>query len=374
MKIIQIVGTNGKGSTAAMIAHTLIKNQYKTGLFTSPHLVTVHERIRINNSPIPNTYINKFILRHKDVIQKIQASFFEILTVMAIAYFKENNTDIIILETGLGGKYDSVTATKAQIIVFTSISLDHMHILGENISKITQEKAGAISEHTKLIISDNQTTKVSKVLNKQAKEHNLQILYTSTKINKKLTPKLLPGKHQQQNARLAYTALKYIVDIYQMKINNVIFLISHTFWPGRIQHISNKPKIIFDVGHNTDSLKVFINYFKSIYLKYKKRYLVVGFEASKDIKDQLKFLYIYFDYITITETQIRKSMEISQLLTHSIEQLPKIETNKNPQKAISQYKEILNSEDILVVLGSHYFGPYINKIFKNCLVHDNKNT
>ena len=138
---IQIVGTNGKGTTAAMLANVCINNNYKTGLFTSPHLVSLNERIRINHQNIPDYIIDNFLLIHKKAINIIQPSFFEIMTVLSLYYFVQEKVDIAILETGLGGALDSVTAARCNAVVFTPIDYDHMSILGDSLQKIAAQKA-----------------------------------------------------------------------------------------------------------------------------------------------------------------------------------------------------------------------------------------
>ena len=143
LNIIQIVGTNGKGSTSAILAK-LLNLEYRVGLYTSPHLYSFNERIRINGKPIPNETVNQFIKEHKNHIESVDASFFEVMTVMAVWYFSQKKIDYAIMETGLGGKFDSVTACDASIIGITPISMDHGHILGNNILDIANEKIAAI--------------------------------------------------------------------------------------------------------------------------------------------------------------------------------------------------------------------------------------
>ena len=135
IKTIQIVGTNGKGSTSAMIANILKVSGYTVGLYTSPHLNTINERIRINGQAIPNNQIIKFIDQYKSHIDKLQISFFEAMTALALWHFNNAKVDIAVLETGLGGRLDSVSICSPELLVFTKISLDHQHILGSTIEK-----------------------------------------------------------------------------------------------------------------------------------------------------------------------------------------------------------------------------------------------
>ena len=150
---IQVAGTNGKGSVCAMLANILKTAGYKTGLFTSPHLVNVNERIRLNGIPIPNNEIDIFLQKYREAIEKIEATFFETITAMAFWYFKNENVDIAILETGLGGRLDSVSVCEPLATVMTSISLDHIEILGETLSEIAFEKAGILKKGVPCILS-----------------------------------------------------------------------------------------------------------------------------------------------------------------------------------------------------------------------------
>ena len=140
---IQLVGTNGKGSTAAMLA-SILNEKYKVGLFTSPHLVDYKERIRVNFKKIKNKEVKVFLQKYHKNIKIIQPSFFEIMTAMSVWYFYKNKVDVAILETGLGGRLDSVTCCDNNILGYTNIDFDHQHILGNSIKQIAKEKALAM--------------------------------------------------------------------------------------------------------------------------------------------------------------------------------------------------------------------------------------
>ena len=144
---IQVAGTNGKGSVCAILASIMKAANYKVGLFTSPHLVHINERIRINGKPILDNRINEFIQYYKQDIKKIDASFFEVTTALACWFFKKENVDIAIMETGLGGRLDSTSVCESIATVITPISLDHIEILGNTIEKIAFEKAGAMKKN-----------------------------------------------------------------------------------------------------------------------------------------------------------------------------------------------------------------------------------
>ena len=363
---IQIAGTNGKGSTASLISNVLIENGYKVGLFTSPHLVVMNERIRINHQLISDYFINQFVLKHKKNIEKIGASYFEILSVMAMDYFFQNNIDIAILETGLGGKLDSITSMENSGLIFTTISYDHMQILGETIEEIAYEKSGAIKASNQFVISTQQVLKIRKILNKKAKQQKKAIHYVGLIKDNEL--KYLKGQYQDENATLASLALLQMEIFFQFKLNNMSQHIRNTFWPGRLQTIQKSPLIIFDVGHNAQGILANYDYFKYFIQKYNQKFLIIGFESTKKIIIELQKLVSLFDNIFITETGIKKSMDSNKLykeINH-----PKMTVNLNLNQLLLQTVNQIERNDILLILGSHYFGGAINKIFKNCFDND----
>ena len=370
---IQIAGTNGKGTTSAMIAQTLNHHKLKVGHFTSPHLVDLKERIKINNTHIPQEYIDLFIKKYKRAINDIGASFFEIISVMAVKYFHDNSVDVAILETGLGGRFDSITAMKAEGLVYTTISMDHMHILGQTLNLIAKEKAGAITKHTKWILSTIQDNIVTHILDEHAKQtqQTVHYIHHSEEFSIQDKCKYLPGKHQIINANLALAATKIIwkkKSDGKTQLSNPAFILE-TYWPGRIQKLQSSPDIFFDVAHNVSGIKAFLAYFKEIQSQYNKKYLIIGFESQKPIFNILNKLISYFDYTIITETNIRSSMPAKMIYKNIIKK-SNIAIDTNSSNAINTLSDKLSKQDILIIIGSHYFGNVLNKIFKNCF--DNK--
>jgi len=364
LKSIQIVGTNGKGSTAAMLSNVLINNNYKTGLYTSPHLVTINERIRVNHKKISNNFMDSFIKKYKNELLTIKPSFFEIITVIALSYFVKKKVDFAILETGLGGRLDSVTAALADTLIFTPIDIDHIPLLGNNLNSITREKAGAILSSTSFIFSSHQYPQVKKILIKQAKKHNKQIFYCNNKLE---ISENFTERHQTENATLAKFVLDKLSKPYELTLKNVTRNLKTTFWPGRIQFINKKPDVVFDVAHNQHSIQAFISYFFQIKKQYRSCYLVLGFERGKQVKDMIIMLYQLFDKVVITETKIRHSMKADNIAKfHKKYFKSSITIELDPIIAIKNTVDNLNSDEIVVILGSHYFGPHISKLYKNC--------
>ena len=371
---IQIIGTNGKGSTAAMLSNVLMNNAYNVGLFTSPHLVHINERIRINNKNISNDFLDYFIQKYKTDIDEIKPSFFEIITVMALYYFAQQKVDVAILETGLGGALDSVTAANANMLVFTPIDYDHMSILGNRLKEIAQEKAGAIQNKEQFLISCFQQSTVKQTLDCVAKQHDNKILYVKPNFSSLKRLAFFQVKHQRYNALLVEYVLKHMQNQYSLSCKKIFRYIKQTQWPGRIQYIHYKPSVIFDVAHNHHSLQGFVSYFKKKRKEYSKAFLIIGFEQGKSVQADLPSLYDLFDSVDCTETNIRKSMPANELFALYKPLKQDVFINQNALKIIKNRIKAAHKEDVVVILGSHYFAPYINEVYKNCFDIDLKSS
>ena len=360
-KSIQIIGTNGKGTTAASISSILSQAGLNVGLYTSPHLVSLNERIQINNKCISNRYINEFIEKYKKEIIDHSATFFETLTVLALDFFKKNNVDIAILETGLGGEYDSVTASKPSLQIFTSISKDHMHILGTDIQDIAITKARAIQNHIPCI-SLSQEPVVQKILDDIAKQKETFIDYNLGELADDYVLPLM-GEHQKQNILLAIKASQRIYpsineDIIRRGIKNIS-------WPGRMQIINKHPLIIFDVAHNEQGLLAFCNTITALSIKGKKT-LVISLQKTKAIDGVTSKLISLFDSIICTQLNDRMYNEIE--LMDIFTSCKNLESTQNPSKVIDDIMSHASDEDLIAIIGSHYWGEEIEKIFKISLV------
>tara|TARA_B100000965_G_scaffold62429_1_gene48266 strand:+ start:3833 stop:5056 length:1224 start_codon:yes stop_codon:yes gene_type:complete len=369
---IQILGTNGKGSVAAFLMKALSDCGHKVGMYTSPHLVKINERIRINNQLIKNKEIEAFLYQYKNKIKSLDLSFFEIMTVMSAWYFNTKNVDIAILETGLGGRLDSVTACKANMLLFTSISMDHHELLGNSIKKIAYEKSFAIQTDQQSLVSIDQVSEIKSILNQRAKTKKNKIKILKALDYSSFDLKYLRGKHQIENANLAYSAIQLLnkKNITKTNKKSISESFYNTRWDGRFQIIIKKPLIIYDVAHNKESLKSFLNTFIS-YIKnktYKTKYLLCAFEKNKKIKTSIKQYEKYFDHIICTETNIRKSMPAKHL--SKIFNNTKTKEIQNIQLAMNYIKENAMKEDLVVIIGSHFIAPFIHRKFKNCFVHN----
>ena len=359
LPVIQIAGTNGKGSTAAMMAKILECAGYKVGLSTSPHLVEVNERIRINGSTISDESIQEFIQLFKPEIEHVSASFFESVTAMGFWYFKKNDVDIAIMETGLGGRLDSVTICNPILTVITSISLDHTEILGDTIEKIAFEKAGIMKNGITCVTSPQQNNAFS-VLQQQAKIHDCELILSDENLLPNTNPSLT-GKYQFENACLAATSLKYLKDI-NISDENIKQGIEQTRWHGRNEIIQNEPLVIFDVAHNESGIEGFLDYFNSIN-DSGTSILIISLQRRKNIMNVVPLLLDTFDSIICCETDNLRTMTLGEMATQ-LGKSEKVFYIQSAIDAISKGLTFLNSDsDKMAIVGTHHFGKPITIIF-----------
>jgi dihydrofolate synthase/folylpolyglutamate synthase len=274
--IIQVVGTNGKGSTCAFLESLLIENGIATGLFTSPHLSSVRERIRINKKIISQEDFTKALKEVLKASKKLtdEASFFECMLAMALWVFQKKEIKAVILEAGLGGRLDATTATKPDIIGISTIDLDHQHILGETIDKIALEKIKA-SFRGQTVISVSQNPKAMQVILKAQKDIGFNLI----KAKKCFLPLGLFGDHQKLNAGLALELLKTKFKTDEKK--NTLGLLKVS-WPGRFEIIKDIVPIILDGAHNPSGMKVLINSLSAHALTKNKPLVVIYGSMSGD--------------------------------------------------------------------------------------------
>ena len=314
IKCIHVAGTNGKGSSSHMLAAILQKAGYKTGLYTSPHLIDFRERIKINGKLISKKYVVNFVEKHKTEFEKIEPSFFEWTVGLAFDYFANQKVDIAVIEVGLGGRLDSTNIINPLVSLITNISFDHVNLLGNTLQKIATEKAGIIKPKTPVVISQSQT-KVKNVFTSIAKKQNSPIQF-SDKIfkiisyqRKKqfLVPTILNiktkeetiynldlvGTYQLKNVLGVLNTIEvlkksnFIIPqkIIQLALKNVCKL---TGFNGRWQQLSKNPLIIADTGHNEDGIKQVLKNLAQ--LKFKKLHFVFGAVNDKDVTKILKLL------------------------------------------------------------------------------------
>ena len=366
-KIIHVAGTNGKGSTAAIINSILISNSHKVGLYTSPHLINFNERIRINGVTITDEEIISFMKHVEPAINEIKSTFFEVTTAMAFHHFNTNDVDIAIIETGLGGRLDSTNVVNPHLTVMTPISLDHRDILGNTIEKIAKEKAGIIKKGVPLVTA-NQVNNVLKVLEKRVKKKE-SVMHIcpnpeSVKLNSDGTSfevygnnfnTSLIGKHQAQNAALAIATIK----LFNSKISyeTIDKGLKNVYWPGRLQLVSDK--IYYDVAHNEDGIKSVLKNLNRMF-PTSKLYGLLCLKGDKEIDCIAESIKSQFEMLFVSTSKDGLLMEPEKLSR----ELHNFEVDNFPSSdissSISKIKKVRKPDDVILIFGSHYIA---NEIF-----------
>ena len=310
-KSVHIGGTNGKGSSSHMLAAILQTAGYKTGLYTSPHLLDFRERIRINGQMIPEQEVVNFVNSHQALFEEINPSFFEATVGLAFDYFAKQQVDIAIIEVGLGGRLDSTNVIHPLLSLITNIGLDHQDILGTTLREIAGEKAGIIKTGTPIIIGEQQA-EIADVFENKAIEANAKILFASACWN--ITPKkkapllVVNAQSSKQNLELAldlrgsYQAknlpgvLSAVVElntqgfkITEQHLKTALKqVISLTGLQGRWQTIQQQPLVICDTGHNEDGVKEVLKNIANT--PHQNLHMVWGMVKDKDVAKILELL------------------------------------------------------------------------------------
>ncbi len=312
MKFIHIAGTNGKGSCTEIIANILEKQGYKVGKFLSPHLIKYNERISINGKEISDEEMSEIIEELQPLIEEynnsenIKVTLFELITIMALLYFYRNNVDFVVLETGLGGLYDCTNIiTKPIVSVITSIGYDHIGALGNTLEEIAHQKAGIIKENSHTVIFEQEEDINEVFINECNKKNNsLHIVKKSDISNYSFDEDFqhfnyknfqnlsinLKGKIQIQNASICIEAINILNQLgHRIEEKNILEGLKTVIHKGRMEQLSNNPKIIYDGAHNEPAIK---NLLKTVDIYYSnlKRVYIISILKRKDYKRMLELL------------------------------------------------------------------------------------
>ena len=374
-KTIHVAGTNGKGSVSHMIASIFQSAGFKTGLYTSPHLIDFRERIRINGEMIGKEAVISFTEKITPLIQDIEPSFFEVTVGMAFDYFSSENVDIAVIETGLGGRLDSTNVIYPEISIITNIGLDHTHILGNTIEQIAGEKAGII-KHDRPIVIGKATPTTRKIFSDKASETKSEIyfaedIYQSEAkfispeiISVQLTNKFnkdiknfeadLPGIYQQENIATVLTAVEILKqggwNLNEDAIKEGIrFTKKNTGLLGRWDLISSKPLIIADVAHNIDGINKLLDQIKMS--TFESLHLILGLSADKDIDGLLKLLPDSATYY-FTQANIPRALNAATLKELANNHNLNGDTYPNVNDAITIALSNATPNDLIIICGS----------------------
>lgn len=346
VKVIHVAGTNGKGSTCAMIDSLARATGSRTGLFTSPHLIDFRERIRVSGVEIPEENCAAMLTALRELCETFDPhpTFFEITLVLAMRWFRESGCDLLILETGMGGRLDATTAVPADVCALTPIDLDHMQWLGDTIEKIAAEKAGIFLEG-KPAISAPQQPSVVKVLEKEANERRTPLSFLSMPLTGYSIA--LPGPHQRWNAALAVECV-HAAGIH-LDYGTVHHGLSTVRWPGRFERFEYQGKdIILDGAHNPQGAAVLAETWHEQF-KGRKATLLFSAVAAKDIAGILAPLSPLAERIHICPVDTPRAVPSEELAAALPEGAPPHVCHASFDEAI---KAALESEEPVLIAGS----------------------
>ena len=377
-RTVHIAGTKGKGSTAAMVAQVLVTSGYKTGLFTSPHLHTLRERIRVDGNLVSEAEFASIVTSLEPIVKEInqesaygQLTTFEILTAVVFAYFKKSLVNFQVLEVGLGGRLDATNVVKPDVCVLTSISLDHTEVLGSSVTKIAAEKAGIIKPGC-IVVSSPQTEEASKLIETVCRQQGAELIQVGKDITwyrrsgdlhqqslvvhsetgrYDITIPLL-GDHQMENAATAVAtleALKYLG--IRLPTEDIVQGLNQVNWPGRLQILSHNPMIVVDGAHNAYSMRKLTEAIKELF-DYSSCFIIFGTSCDKEIGGMIQELKSFTHHITITSSSHPRAASTSTLAEEFAKPGMKIEIAQSTPAALSQALSRARAKDLILVTGS----------------------
>lgn len=355
-KSVHVAGTNGKGSSSHMLASIFQSAGYKVGLYTSPHLKSFTERIRINGQPIPEQYVVDFVVRIQPTIDEIHPSFFEMTVAMAFDYFAEEQVDIAIIEVGLGGRLDSTNIITPELSLITNIGFDHMDMLGNTLQEIAFEKAGVIKRNVPVVIGEFQNETTS-VFTKKAKEMNSELVFADQEpLNTSEYSLDLPGTYQTKNIKGVLAA----VDMLRNKgweiseealAHGLANVRTQTSLKGRWQILSEAPLTVCDTGHNKEAFDYIIPQIESS--SFEKLYMVLGFVNDKKLDTLIPRLPAQAEFI-FCEAKVPRAMKLERIEELVSPYGLKADFVQDVNEAIALAKSKATKNDMIYIGGSTF--------------------
>ncbi len=382
-KTVHVAGTNGKGSTSAFIASMLRAAGLRVGLYTSPHLVSFTERIRINGDLIPEKRVVELAQRVRQACDDLNATvksaavsptFFEVTTAMAFTYFAEEEVDIAVIEVGMGGRLDSTNVINPLVSIITNIDLEHTEYLGSTLETIAAEKAGIIKPGVPVVTGVTQPTVVdvielaantnaaplSRLFKDFKPEHavygfeqsfdycGIKSKYQGLRIH-------MIGRHQLENASLALATIEYLrdagvaIDEYAIRRG-----LEQAFWEGRMERIEKRPDIYLDGAHNPASAKRLAATIQELKSDYRRIILVIGILCDKDHQEIARHLVPLVDRVVVTKPHYSRALDVSFLAREIQKQHTQVTSAETVMEAVARARKEASSDDLILVTGSLY--------------------
>ena len=363
--IIHVTGTNGKGSTIAFMRELFVAHGKKVGTFTSPHIISIHDRICINGQPIAEEDFVRIANQVKEMEKTLlethdQLSFFELLTLIALLYFKEQGVDLVLLEVGIGGLLDTTNVVTGEIAVITSIGLDHQETLGDSLEEIAEQKAGIFKAGKKAVIA-KLTPEAELVCQKRAKELAVELYqagrdftlnagdFSSKLANFSQLEISLEGAYQQENAALALETFLMFMASRGERVEEefVRRALKETHWAGRLERI--RPQIYLDGAHNLPALTRLVEFIQGKIQQGYQAHVLFGALKRKDYQGMLAYLTEQLPQVELKVTgfDYQGSLEESDVSGYKL-----VDSYRD---FISEFEENANNQDLLFVTGSLYF-------------------
>ena len=385
--VVHVAGTNGKGSTASFIAAGLQAAGYRTGLYTSPHLVDFTERIRVDGVPIPRQRVAEYARRLHPDIERRNATFFEATTLMAFQYFADCEVDVAVIETGMGGRLDATNIVVPALTVITSLSLDHREHLGDTIADIAREKAGIIKPGVPAVVAPSapeaEQVVAARCRNQVAALHMLPAggevhAWRDLDAMDCLLPEFpepvslgLVGRHQIENARLAVRALRLLGNRGFPRIDEIAIreglqdVRRHTGLRGRLERLQAHPELVIDVGHNPEGIRVMLETWSAL-RDPRETDFVFGVLKSKDLSAMFSVLAnVPLRSLTLVEAESHEAQPLNRMLASAREAGLHAATASRVSEGVSSALARQKTGSVLL-FGSHYVvGGYLRSLISS---------
>jgi len=375
-KVIHVGGTNGKGSVCKFLESVLSSSGYNVGVYTSPHLQHISERVVAGNNRITDNELILLVNKIKPIVDEMFEkenipTFFEVFTALSFQYFSDKNVDFAVVEVGLGGSYDATNIVDPVISIITNVSLEHQNILGKNIEDIAFEKSGIIKNNVSVITASKDSA--LKVIEDTAKEKNAPVSTISKKNWKRLKNCIdnqeflikgflkdysirtsMMGEHQGENISLALAAIEklqmngtYITD------TSIIEGIEKTVNPGRMEIISYEPLVLLDGAHNKAGMKTLVYTLKNDF-KYDKLIVVLGILSDKDVRSILSIIVPLTAFFVATKSNNERACDPNKLkrMMEKLGYENKVVVKDDIEDALEYSKSIAEKGDLICVTGS----------------------
>ncbi|HEY41582.1 MAG TPA: bifunctional folylpolyglutamate synthase/dihydrofolate synthase [Dehalococcoidia bacterium] len=373
-----IAGSKGKGSVAAMVASALTASGYKTGLFTSPHLHDLNERMRVDWEMVSNEELVALVDRLRPEIESVneaatygKLTTFEILTALGFTHFAQKGVDFQVIEVGLGGRLDATNVVHPEVCVITSLSFEHTEVLGNTLTEIATEKAGIIKEGSRVVISP-QAEEADNVIEKECRNRGAELLRVGRDItwhnpryelekqhfqvkgrlgNYELSIPLL-GQYQLDNATAAVAALEILAERSPgITVETIRTGLERVQWEGRLQILSRKPLIVVDGAHNVDSIQRLKQSLRH-YFDFERAILIIGLSADKNLGGVVSELVSFFDRVIVTRSIHPRAMATAPIVAEFARRGITAEETDDISIALPLALGMAGERDLICVTGS----------------------